>query len=284
MEQCPINMRVVKSQLSHSLGALALLAEAGRGARVTDLAERLEAPKSSVQRLLQQLIDEGWVEQDADTGLYRLTFRIAALGQRYLQAVGMADASEAILTTLARRTRELARLTIVDRDRLVWIGSAQGAPAGLMYQPPMDGRIVSHATANGKAWLATLTDAEVERIVSREGLGARAERSSVGPNAHKTLASLKRDLEAIRERGYATADEEAEPGVAALAVAVLDSSTGIAIGTTSVAGPLVRLPKRRHAELAREVGAAASELARIWPNHTVANRPIMSRRARGTGA
>ena len=65
MEQCPINMRVVKSQLSHSLGALALLAEAGRGARVTDLAERLEAPKSNVQRLLQQLIGGGWVEQAA---------------------------------------------------------------------------------------------------------------------------------------------------------------------------------------------------------------------------
>ncbi len=284
MEQCPINMRVVKSQLSHSLGALALLAEAGRGARVTDLAERLEAPKSSVQRLLQQLIDEGWVEQDAGTGLYRLTFRIAALGQRYLQAVGMADASEAILTALARRTRELVRLTIVDRDRLVWIGSAQGAPAGLMYQPAMDGRIVSHATANGKAWLATLTDEEVEKIVSREGLGSRLARAGTGPNAHKTLASLKRDLAAIRERGYATADEEAEPGVAALAVAVLDPRTGVAMGTISVAGPLVRLSKRRHAELARDVRAAASELASIWPKHTGAVRPATARTARGVGA
>lgn len=284
MEQCPINMRVVKSQLSHSLGALTLLAEAGRGARVTDLAERLEVPKSSVQRLLQHLIDEGWVEQDADNGLYRLTFRIAALGQRYLQAVGMADASEAILTALARRTRELARLTIVDRDRIVWIGSAQGAPAGLMYQPAMDGRIVSYATANGKAWLATLTNDEVEKIVSGDGLGSRSARAGTGPNAHKTLASLKRDLAAIRERGYATADEEAEPGVAALAVAVLDPRTGVAIGTTSVAGPLVRLTKRRHGELAREVRAAASELARIWPNHTGAVRPATARTARGVGA
>src|SRR5262245_32713389 len=63
MEQCPIIMRVVKSQLSHSLGALALLADSGRGARLTDIAEKLEAPKSSVQRLLMQLADEGWVEQ-----------------------------------------------------------------------------------------------------------------------------------------------------------------------------------------------------------------------------
>lgn len=284
MEQCPIKMRVVKSQLSHSLGVLALLAEAGRGARVTVLAERLEAPKSSVQRLLQQLIDEGWVEQDADSGLYRLTFRIAALGQRYLQAVGMADASEAILMALARQTRELARLTIVDRDRLVWIGSAQGAPAGLMYQPPMDGRIISYATANGKAWLATLPDDEVEKIVAREGLGSRPARANTGPNAHKTLASLKRDLAAIRERGYATADEEAEPGVAALAVAIRDPKTGVAIGTTSVAGPLVRIPRRRHADLAREVMFAANELGRIWPASAGAARLMTAKRARRASA
>lgn len=283
MEQCPISMRVVKSQLSHSLGALAFLAEAGRGARVTDLAERLEAPKSSVQRLLHQLIDEGWVEQDSETEQYRLTFRVAALGQRYLQAVGMADATEAILSALARRTRELARLTIVDRDRLVWIGSAQGAPAGLMYQPAMGERIVSHATANGKAWLATLGDAQVEAIVAREGLGSRGTSATVGPKAHRTLAALRRDLAHIRSRGYATADEEAEPGVAAVAVAVRDPSTGRTIGTTSVAGPLVRMPGKRLADLAHDVGLAATELAQVWPS-SPATRPGRSRTSPGAGA
>lgn len=277
MEQCPIKMRVVKSQLSHSLGALALLAESGRGARLTDLADRLGAPKSSVQRLLQQLIDEGWVEQDGETGQYRLTFRIAALGQRYLQAVGMADAVDAILSALARRTRELARLTIVDRDRLVWIGSAQGAAPGLMYQPAMGGRIVSYATANGKAWLATLDDASIERIAMREGIGTKRATMDTGPNAHKTLASLKRDLTQVRDKGFATADEEAEPGVAALAVAVIHPVTGVALGTTSVAGPLVRLPRRRRAELAREVKLAAAELAQVWPSGTAALRDTLAR-------
>ena len=184
-------MRVVKSQLSHSLAALAHLAEVGRGARLTDIAEKLDVPKSSMQRLLHQLGEEGWVEQDADTGHYRLTFRMSVLGQRYLQAVGIADATEAILTELARKTRELARLTIVDTDRLVWIGSAQGAPPGLMYQPATGGRIVSYATANGKAWLATLPDADVARIVSREGLGGKAVPRDVGPNAHRTHRGAK---------------------------------------------------------------------------------------------
>lgn len=265
MEQCPISMRVVKSQLSHCLGALAVLAESGRGARLTAIAEQLDAPKSSVQRLLQQLGDEGWVEQDAGTGHYRLTFRMAVLGQRYLQAVGIADATEAILDNLARRTRELARLTIVDTDRLVWIGSAQGAPPGLMYQPAMGGRIVSYATANGKAWLARLPAAEAERIAVSDGLGAAIRPADTGPKAHRSLAALRRDLAAVRARGFAISDEEAEPGVAAIAVAVIDPVSRTPLGTTSIAGPVVRLTPARHDAVVRDLMQAARELAAVWP-------------------
>jgi DNA-binding IclR family transcriptional regulator len=265
MELCPIMMRVVKSQLAHSLGALAHLAEAGRGARLTEIASRLGAPKSSVQRLLQQLADEGWVEQDAATGHYRLTLRLAVLGQRYLQAAGIADATEALLEGLARRTRELARLTVVDAERLVWIGSAQGAPPGLMYQPARGRPIVSYATANGKAWLATLAPADADRIAARDGLGARARPADTGPKALRSIAALRRELNAVRARGYAIADEEAEPGVAAIAVAIMDPVRRIALGTTSVAGPVFRLTKDRHEAVARELKATAAELARIWP-------------------
>lgn len=265
MEQCPIKMRVVKSQLSHSLGALAFLAEAGRGARLTDIAESLDAPKSSVQRLLMQLADEGWVEQDAETGYYRLTFRLAVLGQRSLQASGIADATQAILQALARKTRELVRLTIVDGDRLVWIGSAQGAPPGLMYQPAMGRRIVSYATANGKAWLATMDDDTAMRIAAADGLGGKTPPTEIGPKAIRTTAALKRDLAEVRARGYASADEEAEPGVAALAVAVRCPATRRTLGTTSIAGPIVRLPAPRHAEIVEHLVVAAAELAHVWP-------------------
>ena len=108
------------------------------------------------------------------------------------------DATQALLDGLARKTRELARLTIVDADRLVWIGSAQGAAPGLLYQPAMGGRIVSYATANGKAWLATLPKHEAERIAVRDGIAARQLPTDVGPNAYRTSAALHRDLSAIR--------------------------------------------------------------------------------------
>lgn len=263
MELCPVNMRVVKSQLSHCLALFEVMSEAGRRHRLTDLAERLEMPKSSVQRLLDYLIAEEWAEQDDVTGHYALTLRLAVLGQRYMQSAGIADATQGILDRLARETGELARLTLVSQGRLVWIGSAQGAPAGLLYQPSMGSRIVSFATANGKAWLATLTDEDASMIALKDGLGQK--QVSVGPNAIATLDALRQDLAAVRGRGFALADEEAERGVGAIAVAVRDVATGAALGTTSVAGPVIRLNAERRPALVRALERAAQELAQVWP-------------------
>jgi len=256
-------MRVVKPQISHCLALFEAMSDAGRDHRLTELAARLDCPKSSVQRLLDHLVGEGWVEQDAATGQYRLTLRLAVLGQRYMQSAGIADATQGLLDRVAREVGELVRLTVVDQSQLVWIGSAQGAPAGLLYQPSMGGRIVSYATANGKAWLATLSDEEACAIALGEGLG-RAN-PNVGPKAVATIDALRCDLADVRRLGHATALEEAEAGVAAVAVAIRDPQTGAALGTTSVAGPVVRLPPDRRVAIAGVLGQAAQELARIWP-------------------
>ncbi len=138
-----------------------------------------------------------------------------------------------------------------------------------MYQPAMGNRIVSFATANGKAWLATLDEATALRIATADGLGGKSDRADIGPKALRSAAAFKRDLADVRKRGYALADEEAEPGVAALAVAVRCPATGRTLGTTSIAGPVVRLSAPRHAELLTLLRDAAAEFARVWPGNTL---------------
>jgi IclR family acetate operon transcriptional repressor len=259
-------MRVVKSQLSYCLDVLAELTEAGHGIGVSTLAQKIDAPKSSCQRLLQQLMEEGWVEQDEATKLYRLTMRMPVLGQLFLTSLGVIDAMQAILSELARHSRELARLTVVEGDRLVWIGSAQGADPGLMYQPAMETRIVSFATANGKAWLACLDNKSADRIATQEGIGSRAPQGVAGPNAHRSLASLHRDLTTIRKRGYAVAIEEAEPGITAVARSIIDQGSGEVLGTISVAGPSFRFPTERYELIDRELIKSATQMAKILPS------------------
>ena len=201
--------------------------------------------------------------------------RLAVLGQRYLQSAGIADAAQGILDRIAQRTQELVRLTVLDGGRLHWIGSAQGAPPGLRYEPSMSSPIVSYATANGKAWLATLDDDQAKAVATSEGLGRKA----VGPGLRsiRTPAALLADLGRIRRRGYATAEEEAERGVAAIAVAIRGSNGGT-LGTISVAGPIVRITPDRAEDLARELRTGADALSFAWP--TPRGRPSGTARDR----
>ena len=80
-------------------------------------------------------------------------------------------------------------------------------------------------------------------------------------------ASLRAELGATRQRGYGLAVEEGEKGTAAIAFPIFEAlaTAKPAVGTVSVAGPVVRLTPPRIAEMAEETKAAALEMSIIWP-------------------
>src|SRR5215468_1605192 len=148
------------------LGIIELLADGAREMPLGEIAERLTLPKSGAHRLLATLVDLGWAEQDAGTGFYRLSMRLAVLGQRFYVASGVPDICQPLLDRLARECREYARLAVVDGSALVWIAQAQGATGGLVYQPAeTTGTVPLFATATGKVWLATMRSDEAIKIV-----------------------------------------------------------------------------------------------------------------------
>ncbi|PSC06786.1 IclR family transcriptional regulator [Alsobacter soli] len=254
-------MRVVKSQLHSALDLIEAMSRAAAPAGVSDLAIQLGLPKSGVHRLLAQLVEKGWAEQDPATQRYRLTLRFALMGKRMLSEARVEDICQPILDALARETGELVRLSCVQDRRLAWLGSAQGAPPGLMYAPSMTGRIPLHATANGKAWLSTLPEHEAIAILLEEGLG---DTGATGPNAMRDVEGLLAALRLTRDRGWAIALEEAEPGIVAIAAPIAPGG-GVTIGAVSVAGPVQRIPPSLHENLARRVCEAAAEIADRWP-------------------
>src|SRR5207244_626541 len=71
------------------LGIIELLADGAREMPLGEIAERLALPKSGAHRLLTTLVDLGWAEQDRTTGFYRLTMRLAVLGQQFYVASGV---------------------------------------------------------------------------------------------------------------------------------------------------------------------------------------------------
>ena len=230
---------------------------------LTDLANRLDMPASAVHRTLATLVSRGWVVQHSGSQRYALSLRMSTLAFRNLDVRAVPDVVQSVLDKLAHKTREYCRLAIVEGEDLVWVARAQGAVTGLRYDPEMGQEIVLHATANGKAWLATLPEAEALRIVCARGFEARR---PLGPNSATNVDELRARLAETRQRGYATSVEEAEAGTGAVAVPFFNGvEPGAPVaGTMSVAGPLVRITPDRYDEIAEELKRAAVEVAGIW--------------------
>ena len=250
------------------------------GAQRVQLADRLALPKSATHRLLSTLVDLDWAEQDCGTGFYRLTMRLAVLGQRFYVASGVPEICQPLLDRLARDSREFVRLAVVDGAGLVWIAHAQGARGGLVYQPSeTTSRVPLYATASGKAWLATLpSEMAVGHVMKNDGF-EHADR--YGPNAIRSIEALLRDLRATARRGYGVAQNEAEPGVTAVAAAVRSGPGGDAVGTVSIAGPTARVIESRVRELASMVMQCATDLSNVWPLRPKIVTPGLARALRG---
>ena len=253
-----------QSATRRSLAILELLAECPDGLGLGDLCQRLGLPKSVAHRLLSMLTEEGFARQDRATGQYALTLKLTLMGARFLAGTGLGDVSQPILDRLAAATGELVRLSVVEGDSLVWVGKAQGARHGLRYDPDAGTHVVLHATATGKAWLATLPSAEAMRIVVATGFHTPRH---FGPNVIRDADRFREELARTRDRGYGLALEEGEPGTAAVAVVVRGSAdkAAPAVGTLSVAGPVGRFTPERRSHFIDELEAAAAELSGLWP-------------------
>ena len=95
-------------------------------AGVTELARRLGLHKSTASRLLATLQKRGLVEQDEETGKYRLGLVIIRLAERAERTLDLRGIAMPELERLARLTHETTGLGILDGDTLLTVAQADG--------------------------------------------------------------------------------------------------------------------------------------------------------------
>jgi DNA-binding IclR family transcriptional regulator len=256
-------MKVVNPLLERCFQLIEFLAEEPRAYRLGVISERLGLQKGAAHRLLAALCDMGWVEQEPETGFYRLTLRLAIMGQRVLLATRIPDLTRPVLQKLAEETQELVRMAIVEGERLSWVVFVQGRRTGLVYQPEMIGRVPLTVTSHGKAWLSTLPPEDAMRIVREEGFPPPGR---YGPRAIQSIDAFAAAVEETRARGWGMSYEEGERGIAAVAAPIRPFGPNTpAVATCSVAGPLMRFGAEDIVRNATLVMQAANEIAAIWP-------------------
>jgi IclR family transcriptional regulator, KDG regulon repressor len=232
-----------------SLSSDQAIAEGGLG--VTKIAELLGREKSQVSRALSTLAEYGLVDRDPDTLAYRLGWRIFAManlaGERRLL-----DYAQPHLAQLVSEFGERAYLSVLQGSDTITILSHQ-SPRAVQAVGWVGRTTPAYCTSVGKALLLDHSRAELKLVF--EGV----EFVPLAPNTARGLDDFEAMITAARAQGYATADEEMEPGLVSVAAPVRDPQGRI------VAALNVSAPKYRFTAGFDRLGAAlvtaAAELA-----------------------
>jgi len=231
---------------------LLALGESHGEAGVTELARRLGLHKSTASRLLATLERRGLVEQDEESGKYRLGLIVIHLAERAERTLDLRAIAMPELDRLARATRETTGLGVQDGDQMRTVAQADGP--NLVAMGDWTGRAAPlHSVAAGKVLLASLPEREIMRLV-RRGLARCTERTITG------LEPLLEELARVRRRGFATAFGEFDQGLNAIAAPVHDAR-GQVIAALDIWGPSFRVTPHRIPELVGQVREAAGAVS-----------------------
>ncbi len=194
---------------------------------LNEVCRRVSLSKSRTFRLLHTLAERGYVERHEDGGRYRLGPKLlerASCVRRDIRQL-----ARPFMQTLHDRFNETVNLGEMIGGEVLYLDILETSRPFRM-TATVGCRMPVCRTAMGKALLACLKADEP------------------GSPAHACLAGLhtrerqtiNRQLERIRNRGYARDDEENEQGVACIGAAILDRS-GNPVAALSISGPAHRI-------------------------------------------
>lgn len=219
-------------------------------AGVTELAETLDMPKSTVHLHLSTLKDRGYVVQN-DTQEYRLSLQFLGIGTAVRETHPMYEEVMPKLKELAEETDEKAWWIVEERGKAVFAAKMTGK-RGIRTNARIGQRVELHRLAAGKAILANLPDARRQAIVDGYEYPLAGDRSR---------ADLERELGEIRERGVAYGTDEFLQGVSGVGAPLKDND-GTVYGAISVSGPTNRLTTQRgEDDLAHLVQGISGEIS-----------------------
>ena len=241
-----------------TLRIIETLARAPEPLRLSQVAEGVDMPLSTVLRMLTTLIDCGYAyQEDSEMKRYGLTMRFTLIGQMVADHFSIRNVAHAYLQKLSQQCGESCCLAIEDNQRVRYLDVVEASKSLITIRQRVGGSAPMHCTGSGKLFLSRYPEAELAEFIQKHGL------ASLTSHTLTTAEELRYDMETVRKNGYAVDDEECEIGVRCLAAPVYDS-IGQMIATVSVSGPISRMNRRRlDVELAPLICATAQAITNV---------------------
>jgi IclR family transcriptional regulator, acetate operon repressor len=201
---------------------------------VTELAAQLGLAKSVLHRVVSALADAEYLAHDVATRRYSLGSKAVRLGLVAVGQMRIRERALPYLRELASETGETATLSLLVGDHRVYAEQVESAQP-VRQSVAIGATAALHLGASGKAMLAFLPASRVAALLrqAKQSAPQHADGSPVD------IRALNKELDEIRQRGFATSQSERVLGAASAAAPVYDHH-GDVVACISVAGVTVR--------------------------------------------
>ncbi len=229
-----------------------LLAESG-SIGLMDLSGELGLNKTTAYRVLSSLIYMGYARQDEATGKYEPTLKIVDMANKIMSKVDVVQIVRPHLRKLMEATGETVHFVERDGTDAVYIDKVESFTNGIQMVSRIGSRIPLYCSGVGKAMVAQMDEWEAEEIWNS------SEIVSLTPYTVTDYSEFKKELELVRQRGYALDNEENEIGVRCIACSLKDVMGKVKYAF-SISAPVSRMDNDRIHELTGYVLEAGREM------------------------
>jgi DNA-binding IclR family transcriptional regulator len=195
------------------LAIISLIAKHGQPMGIQEMISALGWPKQSLHRLVQSLVDTGYLERQGRR--YAPSKQLLSLANGILHFAPDLHARHQILTQLSADSGETVNFVMPMEDGMTYVDRVDtNWPFRILL--PIGSSVPFHCTASGKTYLASMRSDQRRRFLAGLTLDQHTD------NTHTNIATLEKELKVIRRQGYALDDEEFFENMFAIAVPVFD--------------------------------------------------------------
>jgi IclR family KDG regulon transcriptional repressor len=245
-------MPIIQS-LDRALRILDLFDEHTTELKITHISERTGLHKSTAHSLLKTLQLHGYIDQDLESGKYRLGLKLFERGNYVIHSLDIRRLAKRYLLDLSVKTEQTTHLVILDGKEGVYVDKVESPMATILYSR-IGRRIPLHCSAVGKALLAFRKQEEIQKILHGYTYTKQTEFTITNET------DFLRELEKVRQQEYAIDSQENEPGVRCIAVPIRNHENQV-IAAISISTLLARVNETQLQEFAVLLKRAGSELS-----------------------
>ncbi|MFA5576160.1 MAG: IclR family transcriptional regulator [Tissierellaceae bacterium] len=244
--------------VDRALDILLLLYKNGQEMGISEIGRELDLHKSTVHRTMATLESKGFVYQNRENGRYWLGIKLYGIGLLIGERLSLTDVIKPYAKKLFDEFQEVVNVSILDKGsvdgyKTIIILKEVDTSKVLSVNPNIGSISDSHASSVGKCLIAFSKDIDMDKV-------KKMHFKKHTENTIDNWQDFQRELDKVKETGYATDNEEQEIGLYCIGSPIFDKN-GHAIAAISMSGPTARMKREDLSEKIRRVKEIASEIS-----------------------